>query len=111
MLKIPQPFWNRALIGRSGAPLKKGYWISLIPTNGIDRAMPSDSTKLLVDLREKVSFHVGRVKNPQFLFPAKKAVDVRWEVVHPPQPKNVERDIYGYVDRINKDSIFTTNLL
>ena len=46
-----------------------------------ERAMPSDSTKLLVDLREEVSFRVGGVKNPRFLFPAKKAVDVRWEVV------------------------------
>jgi len=43
--------------------------------------MPSDSTKTLVDLREEVSFHVGGVKNPRFLFPAKKAVDVRWDVV------------------------------
>jgi len=50
-------------------------------TNGIDRAMPSDSTKTLVDLREEVSFHVGGVKNPLFLFPAKKARDERWEVV------------------------------
>jgi hypothetical protein len=49
--------------------------------NGIDRAMPSDSTKTLDDLREEVSFHVGGVKNPRFLFPAKKAVDVRREVV------------------------------
>ena len=44
--------------------------------------MPSDSTKTLVDLREEVSFHVGGVKNPLFLFPAKKARDERWEVVH-----------------------------
>ncbi len=43
--------------------------------------MPSDSTKTLVDLREEVSFHVGGVKNPQFLLPAKKAEDVRWDVV------------------------------
>jgi hypothetical protein len=43
--------------------------------------MPSDSTKTLVDFCEEVSFHVGRVKNPRFLFPAKKAVDVRREVV------------------------------
>jgi hypothetical protein len=43
--------------------------------------MPSDSTKTLVDLREEVSFHVGGVKNPLFLFPAKKARNERWEVV------------------------------
>ncbi len=28
-----------------------------------------------------------------------------------PPPKNVERDIYEYVDRKNKDTFFTTNLL
>jgi len=43
--------------------------------------MPSDSTKTLVDLREEVSFHVGGVKNPRFLLPAKKAEDVHWDVV------------------------------
>jgi hypothetical protein len=43
--------------------------------------MPLDSTKTLDDLREEVSFHVGGVKNPRFLFPAKKNVDVRREVV------------------------------
>ena len=43
--------------------------------------MPLDSTKTLVDLRKEVSFCVGGVKNPQFLFPAKKAVDVCQAVV------------------------------
>ena len=43
--------------------------------------MPSDSTKTLVDLREEVSFRVGGVKNPRFLFPTKKAVDVCRSVV------------------------------
>jgi hypothetical protein len=44
--------------------------------------MPLDSTKTIVDyLRKEVSFCIGRVKNPQFLFPAKKAVDVRRAVV------------------------------
>ncbi len=28
-----------------------------------------------------------------------------------PPPKNIERDIYEYVDRKNKDTFFTTNLL
>jgi hypothetical protein len=28
-----------------------------------------------------------------------------------PPPKNVERDIYKYVDRKNKDTFFTTKLL
>ena len=37
--------------------------------------MPSDSTKTLVDLREEVSFHVGGVKIPRFLFPTKKVQD------------------------------------
>ena len=51
--------------------------------------MPSDSMKMLVDLREEVSFCVGGVKNPRFLFPAKKAVDVRWEEMgRPPGDKN-----------------------
>ncbi len=31
--------------------------------------------------------------------------------VRTPPPKNVERDIYEYVDRKNKDTFFTTNLL
>ena len=43
--------------------------------------MPSDSTKTLVDLCGEGLFSVGWVKNQQFLFPAKKAVDVRWEEV------------------------------
>jgi hypothetical protein len=42
-----------------------------------NRAMPLDSTKTLVDLRGEGSFSVGGVKNPRFLFPAKKAIDVR----------------------------------
>ncbi len=29
----------------------------------------------------------------------------------PPPPKNVEQDIYEYVDHKNKDTFFTTNLL
>ena len=40
-----------------------------------------DSTKTLVDLRGEGLFIVGGVNNPQFLFPAKKTVDVSWEVV------------------------------
>ena len=38
------------------------------------RAMPLDSTKLLVDLRKEglLRAHVGGVKNGKFLFPAKK---------------------------------------
>jgi len=43
--------------------------------------MPSDSTKTLVDLCGEGSFRVGWVKNQRFLFPAKIAVDVRWEEV------------------------------
>ena len=43
--------------------------------------MPSDSTKTLNDLRGEGLFSVGGVKNPRSLFPAKKALDVRWEVV------------------------------
>jgi hypothetical protein len=43
--------------------------------------MPLDSTQMLDDLRGEVLFCVGGVENPRFLFPAKKAVDVRWEVV------------------------------
>jgi len=43
--------------------------------------MPSDSTKTLVDLCGEGSFSVSWVKNQRFLFPAKKAVDVRWEEV------------------------------
>ena len=43
--------------------------------------MPLDSTKTLVDLCGEGLFRVGWVKNQQFLFPAKKAVDVRWEKV------------------------------
>ncbi len=31
--------------------------------------------------------------------------------VHAPPPKNMEQDIYEYVDRKNKDTFFTTNLL
>ncbi len=34
-----------------------------------------------------------------------------WSLNHAPPPKNVERDIYEYVDRKNKDTFFTTNLL
>jgi hypothetical protein len=36
MLKILLPFWNRALLGCSEAPLKKSSRISLIPKNGIN---------------------------------------------------------------------------
>jgi hypothetical protein len=36
MLKILEPFWNRALLGCYEAPLKKGSRISLIPKNGIN---------------------------------------------------------------------------
>ena len=36
----------------------------------------------VVDLREEVSFRVGGVKNPQFLFPAKKAVNACREEVY-----------------------------
>ena len=43
--------------------------------------MPSDSMQILADLGKEVSFRVGGVKNPRVLFPAKKAVDVRWDVV------------------------------
>jgi hypothetical protein len=46
-----------------------------------NHAMLSDSTKTLVDLRGESSFSVGGVKNLRFLFPAKKDVDVRWDVV------------------------------
>ncbi len=45
------------------------------PTGGDvlnEHAMPSDSTKLLVDLRKEVSFCVGGVKNLDFCFPLKK---------------------------------------
>ena len=54
----------------------------MVPFNGINFAMTLDSTKTLDDFRDEVSFHVGGVKNPQFLFPAKKAIDVRREVVY-----------------------------
>ena len=55
--------------------------------------MPSDSTLMLANLREEVLFRVGGVKNPRVLFPAKKAVDVRWEVV--------SSSIMGtYIDRL-----------
>jgi hypothetical protein len=50
MLKIQQPFWSRASFACYEAPLKKGCWISMIPTNGIDCTMPLDSTKTLEDL-------------------------------------------------------------
>jgi hypothetical protein len=49
--------------------------------------MPSDSTKTLVDLREEVSFHVGGVKIPRFLFPAKKTQDACRAVVWLVGPK------------------------
>ena len=45
--------------------------------------MLSDSTKLLVNLRGEGSFSVGGVKNPRFLFPAKKAVNACREEVNP----------------------------
>jgi hypothetical protein len=48
--------------------------------------MLPDSTKSQVDMHGEGSFSVGGVKHPQFLFPAKKAEDVRWEVVHAPPP-------------------------
>jgi hypothetical protein len=35
MLKILEPFWNRALLGCSQAPLKKGSRIFQFPKNGI----------------------------------------------------------------------------
>ncbi len=46
-----------------------------------------------------------------FFSPAKKAQDVRWEVViweglGPPPPKNVERNILGYVDCLKFCSLF-----
>ncbi len=50
--------------------------------------------------------------------PSEDAGERAWEgapaavvVGHAPPPKNVERDIYEYVDRKNKDTIFTTNLI
>jgi hypothetical protein len=49
--------------------------------NGIDRAMLSDSTKLLVDLREEGSRARWRGQKWKMFFPAKKAEDVRWDVV------------------------------
>ena len=52
--------------------------------NGINRAMPSDSTKLLVDLREEGSRARWRGQKWKIFFPAKKAVDVRWDVVAGP---------------------------
>jgi hypothetical protein len=55
--------------------------------------MPSDSTKTLVDLREEVSFRVGGVKNPRFLFPAKKAVNACQEEVN---VKTWERENFEY---------------
>ncbi len=33
------------------------------------------------------------------------------DIIAAPPPKNVERYIYEYVDRKNKDAFFTTNLL
>ena len=43
--------------------------------------MPSDSTKLLVDLREEGSRARWRGQKWKIFFPAKKAEDVRWDVV------------------------------
>ena len=37
MLKILEPFWKGASLGRCAAPLKKGSRISQIPANGIHR--------------------------------------------------------------------------
>jgi hypothetical protein len=39
MLKILEPFWIRALLGCSKAPLKKGSKIFFFPKNGVDCAM------------------------------------------------------------------------
>ena len=39
-------------------------------------------------------------KKGDVFFPARKAADERWGVVAAPPPKNVERGIYEYVDRL-----------
>ena len=39
-------------------------------------------------------------KKVDVFFPARKAADERWGVVHTPPPQNVERNILEYVDRL-----------
>ena len=77
------------VFGRRCAPEGPGSGsrINAFLMNGIDCAMPSDSTKMLDDLCGEVLFSIGRVKYPRFLFPAKKAEDVRWDVVAHHLPK------------------------
>jgi hypothetical protein len=67
--------------------------------------MPSDSTKTLVDLREEVSFRVGGIKNPRFLFPAKKAVDACREEVKEARTRTRRREVKG--GPVRPDQTFT----
>ena len=58
--------------------------------NGIDRAMLLDSTKLLVDLRKEGLHARWRGQKRKIIFSAKKAVDVRWEVVRGSFPYSIQ---------------------
>ncbi len=76
MLKILEPFWNRASLGCRAAPLKKGSRISQIPENDIDRAERRQVHWLSSLRRYFYAFGVSiRCKGSEkmsFLIPAKK---------------------------------------
>ena len=82
MLKILEPFWKGASLGRRAAPLKKGSRIFQIPANGIHRAERCREHWLSSLRNYFYACDVSSEKKGDVFFPARKATDERWGVVH-----------------------------